>query len=87
MEIVIDATPLSVNVGHDQGGAWCAKWYAGPPFPLTARQACLGGSGVPRDRPLEGYSLWDFASISYMCDSAGSSLFDFSLFDLICLSS
>ena len=39
------------------------------PLPLTPRQVCLHGSGVPR----EGHSPWDFASI--MPGSTRTSLF------------
>ena len=39
------------------------------------KQACLYGSDVPRDSPLEGHLQWNFALI--MPGSARSSLFDF----------
>ena len=51
-----------------------------PPCPLMPNQACLGGSGVPLDSPLEGYSLWVFASITP--GSARSCLFYFVSFSL-----
>ena len=67
--------------GQHQGGAWCAFRHAGHPLPLTPRQACLHGSGVPRDSPPEGHSPRDFASIapgvSQWLSQEFSILFDF----------
>ena len=36
----------------------------GTPFPSCPSRLAFYGSGVPRDSPLEGHSLWDFALIT-----------------------
>ena len=52
-----------------------------PPCPLMPKQASLFGSNVPLDSPLEGHSLWNFASIT--TNTARSSLFYLMRFDLM----
>ena len=45
------------------------------------KQACLYGSGAPRDSPLEGHSLWEFAVITL--GRARNSVFYFLLFAVL----
>ena len=44
------------------GGVGCAEAHIGAYPPPLLGQARLRGSGVPRNSPPEGGSLWDFAS-------------------------
>ncbi len=61
----------------------CLKYRGPEPCSLQSvlQLTSIGHTGVPRDSPLEGQSMWDFASITLGC--AKRSLFYFILFYFI----